>query len=172
MKKEVIYWKNIAQYFKRKKRFLGTVLDIGCGEGLFYSYLEDQCQSITGVDVSYLAIRRARINYPVGGFKVANLMQFSPPEKNKRYDTVLLMDVIYYLNPKDFDSAVNKLNSLGNYIYIVYYEGEADYLNPYFISKGICVEKIDIEKHICYVASWSHRKVTRSGVELREEIFL
>jgi len=159
MKKNVAYWQSMAQYFKQKKRFLGTVLDVGCGEGLFYPYIEDYCQSIEGVDVSYFAIRRARIHYPKGQFKVADLMQLSLPEKNKKYDTVLLMNVIYYLDSKKFDSVIDQLNRLGNYVYVVYYEGEADCLNAYFISKKIQVEKIDVEKTVHYIASWPCDKV-------------
>ena len=85
------------------------VIDIGCGEGKLISLLlsNPKIQKVTGVDVSILALERAksRLNYDrMPEYKKAKLelLQGSLTYKDKRfcgYDAVCVIEVIEHLEP-------------------------------------------------------------------------
>lgn len=58
---------------------LSSLLDIGCGPGLYADYLSKKFQlSVTGIDSSPSMIKAARNNVPQADFHLKTLSEFSP----------------------------------------------------------------------------------------------
>lgn len=74
------------------------VLEVGCAEGDFTERLLKIGAEVTAVDISPVAIARARRR--LGGralFVEADIRQWSPPG-GRSYDLIVLADVLYYLD--------------------------------------------------------------------------
>ena len=74
-------------------------LDIGCGEGHFTSTM-DFVSNLTAVDISSVALQRAKSNYPEINFKISDLRNLSEIESNK-YDFISCLESIYYLSERE-----------------------------------------------------------------------
>ncbi|MBI5200456.1 MAG: methyltransferase domain-containing protein [Elusimicrobia bacterium] len=74
-----------------------TALEVGCAEGLFTERLAKLAKRITAVDISSVALERARKRCPEASFAEADLRVWSPPEGTS-YDAIVLGDVLYYLD--------------------------------------------------------------------------
>lgn len=108
---------------------LDSVLEIGCGEGHQTEYLKNICQEIYGIDVSDLAVRRAKKRFPEAHLFVNDLLSYSGKPDGKRFDLVVASEVLYYIH--DLPAAIKKLNSLGRHCLISYYELEIERLDSY-----------------------------------------
>jgi len=76
---------------------LGPVLEVGCAEGHFTATLTGRASRVLAVDISAVALERARRRAPKADFAEADLMTWSPgPEAP--FDAVVLGDVLYYLD--------------------------------------------------------------------------
>lgn len=75
----------------------GKVLDLGCGTGILWDYMERSEQSnYKGIDFSKEAIKHAKRKSEVA-FDVADICKYQPKEK---YDAIIFNEVLYYLpNP-------------------------------------------------------------------------
>jgi SAM-dependent methyltransferase len=75
----------------------GSVLDIGCGEGLMRDYLSKGAySSYLGIDISAEAIRLAtQKGYSEAEFVTADAAEYLPPES---YDVIIFNEVLYYLS--------------------------------------------------------------------------
>lgn len=92
------HYLQILELFKKHCNS-GSVLDIGCGEGLLYPYFMSDNQfsneGYLGVDISDVAIEKAKKNFPTGDFKV---LDFQKESISKRFDTVIFNESLYYFN--------------------------------------------------------------------------
>lgn len=78
----------------RHYRPFGSVLDIGCGEGLLAQWLGNDCSAYLGVDLSAEAISLARAkNFPFAEFVVANASDFKPASQ---FDIIAFNECLYY----------------------------------------------------------------------------
>lgn len=75
---------------------LGTALECGCAEGHFTARLAAKAAKVTSVDISSIAIGRARERAPSAHFEQADLLTWQPADAP--YDAVVLADVLYYLD--------------------------------------------------------------------------
>lgn len=76
---------------------LGPVLEVGCAEGHFTAALTGRSSRVLAVDISAVALERARRRAPKADFVEADLMTWAPgPEAP--FDAVVLGDVLYYLD--------------------------------------------------------------------------
>jgi 2-polyprenyl-3-methyl-5-hydroxy-6-metoxy-1,4-benzoquinol methylase len=75
----------------------GEILDIGCGTGILYKYLNSNNalnnKVYYGVDISENAILHARKNHPEGNFDVAN---YQTESLNRHYDCAIFNETLYY----------------------------------------------------------------------------
>lgn len=75
---------------------LGAALECGCAEGHFTARLAAKAGKVTSVDISSIAIGRARGRAPSAHFEQADLLTWQPADAP--YDAVVLADVLYYLD--------------------------------------------------------------------------
>jgi 2-polyprenyl-3-methyl-5-hydroxy-6-metoxy-1,4-benzoquinol methylase len=93
----------IIEGWRRRLKPSGSVLDIGCGAGVFFDHLpSDGRLSYTGVDISQTAVDQAARkirDVTLQRFVLGNLLTFMPPE-GSLYDVVIFNEVLYYVpNP-------------------------------------------------------------------------
>lgn len=77
----------------------GRALEVGCAEGAFTARLARLAREVTAVDVSPVALARARARPECKAvrFSQADVRRWSPPE-GASFDAVILGDVLYYLD--------------------------------------------------------------------------
>jgi len=75
----------------------GRVLEAGCAEGHFTQRLVCLTDHVTALDISAVALTRARRRVPSAEFLEGDLLAWSPPP-GTRYDAIVLGDVLYYLD--------------------------------------------------------------------------
>ena len=77
-------------------------MDIGCGEGHFTKQYMGHCGRVTGLDVSRIAIGRARRLYSIQDFALQFEVHDITKEKygGSAWETVLLSEVLYYIKPE------------------------------------------------------------------------
>ena len=80
----------IEQAFGR----VGSVLEIGCGEGHQTQYLARLSDEQYGLDVSPAAIERARVRLPQAHFAAVDLFQQPWGEERQRFDLVTACEVL------------------------------------------------------------------------------
>ncbi len=72
-----------------------SILDIGCGTGLLWSWLANAGERrYYGIDLAETAIRQAQSSYPNVRFEVADAETFDTDE---RFDAIVLNEILYYL---------------------------------------------------------------------------
>jgi SAM-dependent methyltransferase len=121
-------------------KHFGSILEIGCGEGLQTKCLAALADRIVGIDPSTQAIKRASdrgIKNAV--FEKGELINYQKP-KEDRFDLVTACEVIYYL--KNTEQAYQILSAMGKVCLVTYYEGAAEPLDSFFGTKGVESETI------------------------------
>ena len=99
-------------YINSKKKL--KVLDYGCGEGSNINYLiKNYGYDGYGVDISYPSIKVCKKKIKKNKFK---LIDFEVGENddffNKKFDLIISIDVLYYLNNKDLKNRLISLNKM------------------------------------------------------------
>lgn len=77
-------------------------LDVGCGEGLFTEFLREHCISYTGVDISEVALNRARHVNTQTQTEYLNMDFDQLSHLKKKYDLIFFNFVLDYLGFQDF----------------------------------------------------------------------
>jgi SAM-dependent methyltransferase len=125
---------------------LGSILEIGSGEGLQTQYLAPLAERIVGIDPSQHAVKRARsLNINNATFEVGDLLNFRAVAHNGPFDLVTACEVIYYLEDSQLELAFQNLNSLGRKCVVTYYQGMFARLDPFFKNKPVKSEPLRTE---------------------------
>jgi len=75
-----------------------SVLELGCGEGHLTEAIFGDAKSVTGIDLSDIAIERAKArNIPNARFKTADFLSMS----FEGFDVIAAIECLYYLTPED-----------------------------------------------------------------------
>ena len=90
---------------------VGSVLEIGCGEGHQTQWLAKLSDEQFGLDVSPQAVERARLRVPTGRFAAADLFHQPWGEERHRFDLVTACEVLYYLS--DPAATIERMRHLG-----------------------------------------------------------
>jgi SAM-dependent methyltransferase len=131
---------------------VGSLLEVGCGEGYQSLYLQQICDHITGLDVSRRAVERARRMCPNGDFLVGNLFSKAAGMKAP-FDLVVACEVLYYM--KDVSASLQRLHSLGRNCLVTYFAREMPNLDPQVFSMpGIISEIIEYRDARWRIAWW------------------
>jgi 2-polyprenyl-3-methyl-5-hydroxy-6-metoxy-1,4-benzoquinol methylase len=87
-------------------------LDVGCGLGHLTRKLASVCRQVSGIDFSMEAIAQARKfsrDDPQVSFQVADIRQLAG---SRQYDLIVCSEVLYYLQSKELDAAMQRLSEL------------------------------------------------------------
>lgn len=76
---------------------LGPVLEVGCAEGHFTEKLMRRSSRVLAMDISAVALARARKRVPSAVFIEADLLTWEPGGEGP-FDAIILGDVLYYLD--------------------------------------------------------------------------
>jgi 2-polyprenyl-3-methyl-5-hydroxy-6-metoxy-1,4-benzoquinol methylase len=106
-----------------------SLLEIGCGEGLHSSELQQLCNRFYGIDVSRRAIRRARHRCPQATFAVADICAPLRPPLLARFDVVTACEVLYYTS--DIAATLRRVSELGRACLISYHHGAREGLDQH-----------------------------------------
>ena len=77
---------------------VGSVLELGCGEGHQSEYLARLSDRLYGVDVSAQAVERAQKRLPQAEFAAADIFGQPWGDARHRFDLVTACEVLYYLS--------------------------------------------------------------------------
>lgn len=75
----------------------GRILDIGCGQGVLYNYLEKEILNLDymGIDIADEAIKIASNSYPNSNFKQ---LDYEHETLVNRFDLIIFNETLYYFN--------------------------------------------------------------------------
>ena len=98
---------------------VGTILEVGCGEGHQTQHLLSLCDQIYGLDVSPRAVARARQRVPQALIETGTLgvVPWAPPQG--RFDLVVACEVLYYVS--DISGAVRRMSELGRACLVTFF---------------------------------------------------
>jgi len=108
---------------------VGTLLEIGCGEGHQSSKLLSICDRLYGLDVSDRAVRRAMNRCPTSTFGVGDVFSCDFLNDGAVFDLVVACEVLYYV--KDVPATLARLSVLGRWCFVTYYEPRATGLDAH-----------------------------------------
>ena len=104
-------------------RQVGSILEIGCGEGHQSEHLERLCARLTGIDVVSTAIERARIRAPHVEWVVGNLQDQPWVREGRKFDIVTACEVLYAF--RDIPKTLQLMSRLGQTCIVTYFGGAA-----------------------------------------------
>jgi 2-polyprenyl-3-methyl-5-hydroxy-6-metoxy-1,4-benzoquinol methylase len=99
------------------------VLEIGCGEGHQTEHLAALAGEITGLDVSELAIERARRRLPDAELLVGDVYAQPWANERGRFDLVTACEVVYYM--RDLPRFLQTIDRLGRDCFVTYFKPAA-----------------------------------------------
>jgi SAM-dependent methyltransferase len=121
-------------------KHFGSVLEVGCGEGLQSKHLAHLADRIVGIDPSLLAIKRARsLKISNATFEVADVRAYRPWSPTS-FNLVTACELIYYFH--DLEEIYHSLGRLGEICLATYYEGAFDRLDRFFRMKPVACETL------------------------------
>lgn len=130
----------------------GSILEIGCGEGHQSLYLQHVCKSLTGLDVSARAVKRARSRCPQGEFLVGDIFSQEVAARAP-FDLVIASEVLYYMS--DVHAVLGRMRALGRNNLVTYFVGEMANLDPQVLSlPGAVSEMLEFENARWRVVWW------------------
>jgi 2-polyprenyl-3-methyl-5-hydroxy-6-metoxy-1,4-benzoquinol methylase len=130
-----------------------SLLEIGCGEGLQSSELQQICDTLYGVDVSVRAVRRAKRRCPQATFAVSDMYRLTQFMPLARFDLVTACEVLYYMT--DVPGALRRLSELGQACLISYYDGAREEMDKHVAEiPGVKFESIPADDGVFTVAWW------------------
>jgi 2-polyprenyl-3-methyl-5-hydroxy-6-metoxy-1,4-benzoquinol methylase len=98
---------------------VGSILEIGCGEGHQTEHLATLCDHVTGIDVSATAVERARQRLPRATFAAGDLFAQPWVDEVGRFDIVTAFEVLYYLS--DVPKTLRAMDRLGKACIVTYF---------------------------------------------------
>jgi SAM-dependent methyltransferase len=98
---------------------LGTLLELGCGEGHQSEHLIRLCDRLTGLDVSPTAIARARARLPSAELVAGDLYAQPWAGEADRFDVVTAFEVLYYVS--DIPRLLAAMSRLGKACAVSYF---------------------------------------------------
>jgi SAM-dependent methyltransferase len=107
---------------------VGSLLELGCGEGHQSAHFARISDRVHGVDVSGTAVERARKRMPGGEFAVADVFGQPWGDAKGRFDLVTACEMLYYL--KDPAGTIARMRHLGKACLVTVYSPGLCRLGP------------------------------------------
>ncbi len=98
-----------------------TVLDIGCGTGLFLKDLEDKNLELYGIDLNTAFLEKAKELVPAATYYSGSF--FDKFERNNKFDLLSCFSVMMYIEPSRIEEFFDKMYALLNkdgFVFIQY----------------------------------------------------
>lgn len=108
---------------------VGSVLEIGCGEGHQTAHLARLSDMQYGIDVSAHAIERARLRLPDAHFAATDLFHQPWGEQRHRFDLVTACEVLYYLS--DPAATIARMRHLGRSGLVTFFAPASGRIGPH-----------------------------------------
>jgi SAM-dependent methyltransferase len=112
----------LAREFIRPAQRVGSILEIGCGEGHQSEHLSRLCDQLTGIDIAAQAIERARIRVPAVEWVLGNL-EDQPWVGGRKFDIVTACEVLYGFG--NIPQTLQLMSRLGDACLVTYFDGAA-----------------------------------------------
>jgi SAM-dependent methyltransferase len=123
--------------FRETNRFIedctgrvGSLLELGCGEGHQSVHLAGVCDRLVGIDVSGRAVERATARLPSADFRVGDIAGL--PIGSPRFDLVVACEMLYYV--KDIPATLERMNQLGSACVVTLFSPSARIVVPHLAS--------------------------------------
>lgn len=116
------------QIIERAFGRVGSILELGCGEGHQSRHLARLGDRLHGVDVSAQAIERARRRIPDAQFAVADIFSQPWATDRHRFDLVTACEVLYYLS--DPAATIERMRQLGRNGLVTFFAPAAGRIGP------------------------------------------
>ncbi|HWW47012.1 MAG TPA: class I SAM-dependent methyltransferase [Xanthobacteraceae bacterium] len=111
-----------------------SLLEVGCGEGLQTEHLLRVSQTVVGIDVSPIAIDRARLRLKDVEFKIGRAEDAATLFPGRRFDLVTAFEVLYYAS--DIPMVIGVLQQVGNTVLVTYFSERAAKMELHFTGDG------------------------------------
>jgi len=98
---------------------VGSLLELGCGEGHQTLVLGALADEVHGIDVSPIAIARARERVPGAQFEATDIHGQPWGDDSGRFDLVVACEVLYYI--KDIPATIARMNHLGRACMVTFF---------------------------------------------------
>lgn len=94
------------------------VLDVGCGTGVLFDFYRQRKAIVTGIDISDKMIEKAKENYPLANFIVADAEEFNT---KKRFDAIVVYNAFpHFSHPQQLIENLSGLLKKGGYLTIAH----------------------------------------------------
>lgn len=119
--------------FLVKKKFKGTIVDLGCGIGRDVNMFKSKKFKIIGIDISKEILKKAETRYPDCDFELGDVQKLKT--KNSSVDAVFMINVIHYVVPSVTLGEVWRILKPGGFLFIHFNlsitdaDGIVDYTN-------------------------------------------
>ena len=110
------------------------ILEIGCGEGHQSLHLQTICKQLFGVDISELAVRRAKARCRGGKFSAVPLEEIGSVYVRQHFDLITACEVLYY--SPDITESLKRLKSRADRVYVSNFGSTAQKLRQHFQGDG------------------------------------
>lgn len=108
---------------------VGSVLEIGCGEGHQTEWLARLSERQYGIDVSPHAVQRAQARLPQAQFAAVDLFRQPWGEQRHRFDLVTACEVLYYLG--DPAATLERMRHLGRNGLVTFFAPACGHVGPH-----------------------------------------
>ncbi|MCZ8261876.1 MAG: SAM-dependent methyltransferase [Beijerinckiaceae bacterium] len=112
----------------------GELLEVGCAEGLQSATLRNNCEHLTGVDISPRAVARAGLLVRDATFMAVDVFSGGPVPVPTA-DLVVACEMIYLL--ADVGAAISRLESLGKACLITFMDQATAKVEPFLAERAI-----------------------------------
>jgi 2-polyprenyl-3-methyl-5-hydroxy-6-metoxy-1,4-benzoquinol methylase len=108
---------------------VGSLLEIGCGEGHQTEHLARLADRIYGIDVSAKAIERASARLPQAQFAACDIYGQPWGETRGRFALVTACEVLYYV--KDIPATIERMSQLGQVCLVTIFSPALQRVGPH-----------------------------------------
>lgn len=127
------------------------ILEIGCAEGLQSAALRENCQKLTGVDVSRRAVARAATLVRDATFVAMDVFA-SNPAPLAPADLVVACEMIYLVG--NVGAAINRLEQLGRTCLVTYMSVAAPKVEPFLAERTIAGHETITDSDLTWNVVW------------------